>query len=303
MPGTPLITLLTDFGRQDTYVGQMHVVLAALAPQARVIDLTHEIPPQQRVQAAVVFADAVRVCPPGTIHVVVVDPGVGSARRAIAAEIGHWTCIAPDNGVLTAMLDDWPLHRAVELTDRRFHRAERSATFHGRDLFAPVAAHLANGVDLEELGPLLSEPLLRLPLPQPTLVGDTLHGTVLWQDRFGNLITNIRRTDLLAAVDNVDPSEPHRLPTGAPTTADGAAAAESASLSTSSPRWQVEILDQLAQWVECYAAGADRQLLALFGSSERLELSVKNGSAAERFPGCDELTVHCRIASRCRSTT
>jgi len=141
-----LITLLTDFGTQDTFVGVMKGVIKTIVPGAEVIDLTHQIPPQDILAGAFALKTAYRFFPLGTIHVVVVDPGVGSSRRPIAARVGDYTYVAPDNGVLSYVLADQALHKAVTLDKSQFHLSQVSRTFHGRDVFAPVAAHLASGV-------------------------------------------------------------------------------------------------------------------------------------------------------------
>jgi S-adenosylmethionine hydrolase len=244
----PPITLLTDFGLQDTYVAQMHGVIARIAPHVRVIDLTHGVLPQNRIQAAILLADSVPAFPAGTIHVFVVDPGVGSDRRMIAAEIGDWRFVGPDNGVLTAVLDRWPMQRAVSLTNPQYFGAQRSRTFHGRDVFSPVAAHWANGVPLTTFGAAIPDALVRLNLPQPTGGERHIDGEVLYVDRFGNLITNILG-DRLPPTSAVDVTVgPHAI----------------------------------GPVVGCYA---DRpsEPMALLGSSGRVEIAVGNGSAADRL--------------------
>ncbi len=253
-----LIALLTDFGVSDTYVGQMHAVLATGAPTARLIDLTHAIVPQNVVQGACVLADAVEAFPPQTIFLAVVDPGVGSDRRAIAAEIGPWRCVGPDNGLFSGMLERWPLIQAVTLENHAYRRAHVSATFHGRDLFAPAAAALAQGVSLEDLGPPLASPLVTLPtvraVQMKTPAGPSLTGTILWTDHFGNLITSITTADL------------HALG------GDGLGHVESSCDGQLTRRVPV---------VGCYAEALPGTLVALFGSSGRLELAVVGGSAEE----------------------
>ncbi|MBX5489994.1 MAG: SAM-dependent chlorinase/fluorinase [Chloroflexi bacterium] len=204
-----LITLTTDFGLQDHYVGVMKGVIAGIAPQARVIDLCHAVPPQDIARGAYILAASCRYFPAGTVHVAVVDPGVGSARRAIAVEAAGWRWVAPDNGLLGWVFealheaglalgapqgDLWHLGggaRAVVLEAREYQLPDRSQTFHGRDVFAPVAAHLASGVPLERLGP-LTPAIARLPRPVPERTPTGWRGAVLHADRFGNLVTNLR---------------------------------------------------------------------------------------------------------------
>src|SRR5580692_7587559 len=199
---SPLITLTTDFGITDSYVAQMKGAILSIAPDAILIDVTHKIPPQDCAVAAAVLADAVGALPAGTIHLVVVDPGVGTPRRAIAVEArgeqdeAPLRFVAPDNGVLTRVLEARPTVRAVELRERRFWRPTVSQTFHGRDVFGPVAAHWSRGIDIAEFGPPLESPIIKLSLPEPTCEGLTLRGEVIRTDAFGNLITNIPATRL-----------------------------------------------------------------------------------------------------------
>ena len=187
----PPITLMTDFGTEDVYVGVMKGVIAGIAPDARVIDLTHAVGDFNIVEAAFRIRQAHPWFPEGTIHVIVVDPGVGGERRAVAMRAGGHVFVAPDNGVLSSIDADKGHDELVELTNPGFFLPDVSATFHGRDIFAPVAAHIANGTALSELGPAL-ECIQRAPVPEPSMSSDgRIVGTVLWADRFGNLVTNI----------------------------------------------------------------------------------------------------------------
>ena len=191
MADRPIITLLTDFGTADAFVGVMKGVILGMAPQVHLVDLTHEVPPQAVAVAAFLLEAAWREFPPGTIHLVVVDPGVGSSRRALAAAGPHGRFVAPDNGVLSPIVQAGEVTALHALTRSEFFRQPVSRTFHGRDIFAPVAAHLANGVSLAALGPPVTDPVrLDLPRPEP-LPGDGAAGQVLHVDRFGNLITNL----------------------------------------------------------------------------------------------------------------
>jgi S-adenosylmethionine hydrolase len=193
----PLITLTTDFGLTDSYVAQMKGSILTIAPEAVLVDVTHNIPQQDCGAAAAVLADVVGAFPAGTIHLVVVDPGVGTNRRAVAVEVrgdedaADLRFVAPDNGVLTRVLENRSITRAVRLADPRFWRASVSQTFHGRDIFGPVAAHWSLGVDLAEFGPPLDSPLIKLSIPAPISKGGQICGEVIRTDSFGNLITNI----------------------------------------------------------------------------------------------------------------
>jgi S-adenosylmethionine hydrolase len=188
-----LITLLTDFGLRDVYVGVMKGAIATICPTARIIDLTHEIPPQDVYAARFNLLNAVPYFPPHTIHVVVVDPGVGTARRGIAVQTEQGVLVGPDNGVLSGVLDRYGIKRVVELRDRTYWRtSDPSTTFHGRDIFAPIGAHLACGVPLEALGPGLDPTSLeRLNLPPVVDTGQTVQGTIQYIDHFGNCVTTI----------------------------------------------------------------------------------------------------------------
>ncbi len=252
----PCISLLTDFGLQDSYVGQVKGAIAAVNPDAIVVDLTHAIPPQQVWQAAVTLSDSIDAFPPGTIHLAVVDPGVGSTRRAIAAEIGSYRFVCPDNGLLSLVLQRQPLSRAVHLDQPRWWRPTVSGTFHGRDLFAPVAAAWSLGYDLAEFGSSLEGPLQELSVPNYSATQGAdcasmeVHGNVLTVDHFGNLITNIPR---------------------------GAIPPDAAQLT-------IQITNiELAGVVRCYADRSDGECVALFGSADRLEIAVVNGDAARHL--------------------
>ena len=187
MPG--LITLTTDFGLRDPFVGIMKGVVLSICPSARLVDLTHEIPPQDVLAGGLALEAAAPFFPAGTVHLAVVDPGVGTTRRAIAIRAGGFYLVGPDNGLFTFALDGdgWT---AVALTAPEYRLANVSRTFHGRDVFAPAAAYLASGVPLERLGPTVSDPE-RLRRPACRLEDGELVGEVLDADRFGNLRTSI----------------------------------------------------------------------------------------------------------------
>jgi S-adenosylmethionine hydrolase len=195
------ITFLTDFGLTDDFVGTCHGVIKRIAPDAEVIDITHGIAPQQVLQGALVLANTVVYMPEG-VHLAVVDPGVGSARRALALRSGDGRIfVGPDNGLLLPAADRCGgVAEAHELTNSDYALGQVSRTFHGRDLFAPAAAHLALGVELAELGPPIApDALARLDLPEPEIGSSRIHCTVLAIDRFGNVQLNLDRSHSDAA--------------------------------------------------------------------------------------------------------
>jgi S-adenosyl-L-methionine hydrolase (adenosine-forming) len=246
----PVIALLTDFGTRDHYTGSMKGVALSICPDATLVDISHEVPPHDVVTGALELAAAYRYFPPGTIFLVVVDPGVGSSRRGIAVETADYRFIAPDNGVLTAVLNEQPAKRIAELTERKYARPSVSRTFEGRDRFAPAAAWLAKGIDLAALGR-AARTIEKLELPLPVVSDAGLDGQVVRVDRFGNLITNIDRRafDRLAG-------EPLDIRVGS---------------------FQVE------QVVSTYADVPAGGVCALFGSTDHLEIAANGASAAERL--------------------
>jgi S-adenosylmethionine hydrolase len=187
----PTITLLTDFGLTDTFVGVMKGVMLSVCPGATLVDLTHAVPPQDVAAGARALLQAVPFFPRGTVHVAVVDPGVGTARRGLAVGFDGGFLVGPDNGLLAPAMDVLGAVEVVVLDNAAFHLPVVSSTFHGRDVFAPVAAHLARGVPLRALGTPASS-WVRLALPQPGQVGSALVGQVVAVDAFGNLVTNLR---------------------------------------------------------------------------------------------------------------
>jgi len=186
-----IITLTTDFGLSDPFVGIMKGVILGIAPDVQIVDISHDVQAYDVLQAALVIDSAYPYFPDRTVHVVVVDPGVGSARRPIAAISHGQIFIAPDNGALTTVLGD----EVHAITNETVFLSSVSRTFHGRDIFAPAAAHVARGMPVRNLGPSIQD-FIKHPVPQPTRIGDKLLATVLRVDKFGNLITNLRRRDL-----------------------------------------------------------------------------------------------------------
>ncbi|MCS7259520.1 MAG: SAM-dependent chlorinase/fluorinase [Anaerolineae bacterium] len=192
----PVITLTTDFGTSDAYVGVMKGVILTLAPHVTLVDISHAVPPQDVRTAAFLLYQAELFFPADTIHVVVVDPGVGSARRAVAVRTHTGTFVAPDNGVLTYVLHHTFGYTAYHLTRAEYWLPRLSATFHGRDIFAPVAARLANGMPLSRLGEPIDD-LVCLPVSKPEFrTHDEIIAHVLHVDRFGNLILDITADQL-----------------------------------------------------------------------------------------------------------
>jgi S-adenosyl-L-methionine hydrolase (adenosine-forming) len=190
----PLIALMTDFGIEDGYVGVMKGVMAGIVPEARIIDITHAVAPQRVASGAWILAAAYRYFPARTVFVCVVDPGVGSARRAIAIHAGEWYFVGPDNGLFTYVMAEQPVHPAVLLSNTAYHLPQVSATFQGRDIFAPVGAHLARsaGQALPHLGEAIDPATLqRLDITPPVRRGEAIEARIVHVDRFGNLISNV----------------------------------------------------------------------------------------------------------------
>jgi len=238
----PVITLLTDFGHLDPFVGVMKGVIAGICPEANVVDLTHDVPAQDVFAGAFYLERAFRYFPDGTVHVAVVDPGVGTRRAPLAMNAHGHTFVGPDNGLLS-----WVARRvrAVRLNNRAFFRAEISHTFHGRDVFASVAAHLARGVPLESLGP-TQKRIVSLARPKPRKTRYGFSAEVLAVDRFGNLITNL------------EPAHWNAL--GRPRLTVGSFSTERLSHS--------------------YGAARPREIVAVFGGYGLLEIAARDASAA-----------------------
>jgi hypothetical protein len=248
----PLIALLTDFGTRDHYSGVMKGVVLGICPDATLIDVSHDMPPHDIAFAAQELAATYRFFPAGTIFLVVVDPGVGTTRRGLAAEAGERKFVAPDNGVLTAVFQEAPPKRVVELSERRYARPTVSRTFEGRDRFAPAAAFLAKGIHLEAFGRAVSDFHL-LDLPAPELSDAVLRGRVIRVDRFGNIVTNLDRRSC-------------------------------EKLAAGQGGLQLSVRGQaIARLVTTYADLAPGEVGALFGSTDHLECSAQAANAAERL--------------------
>jgi S-adenosyl-L-methionine hydrolase (adenosine-forming) len=191
-PKRPIVAFMTDFGLGDGDVGVLKGVVLGIVPDAHTIDITHDVAPQHIASGAWILAASYRYFPPGTVYVCVVDPGVGSTRRPIAVHAGDWFFVGPDNGLFSYILAEQPVHQTVVLANPAYHLPQLSSTFHGRDIFAPTAAHIARGVPLTELGPAIDPATLqRLDVGLPKREGANISAHILHVDHFGNLITSI----------------------------------------------------------------------------------------------------------------
>lgn len=243
-----IITLTTDFGLSDPFVGMMKGVILGIAPSAQIVDITHEIRSYDILEAAFVIKSSYGYFPEGTIHVVVVDPGVGSSRRPLAAAAGRHMFVAPDNGALSLILFPGAAEISVhQITNQSVFMQPVSKTFHGRDIFAPVAAHLAWGAPLDSMGPRILE-FVRKAIPEPRPVGeDRLIGTVLRVDKFGNIITNVRVGDL-------------------------------------KPGFRIRAADfDIQRLCNSFSDAEPGEFLAIEGSAGYIELALNQGSAADRL--------------------
>src|SRR5579885_398769 len=188
----PVVALMTDFGLGDGDVGVMKGVIAGIAPQAQIIDITHEIAPQNVASAAWILSTAYRYFPVGTVFVCVIDPGVGSSRGAIAVAAGDWFFVGPDNGLFSYIYAQQPVHGAVLLQNPAYQLPQVSSTFHGRDIFAPAGAYLARGVGLQEFGaPVAPAALQRLPIEPPVRRQNSIEASIMHIDQLGKIITSV----------------------------------------------------------------------------------------------------------------
>ena len=255
---TPIVTLLSDFGTRDGFVAAMKGVILEIAPTARLADATHDIAPGDVEAAAFVLHQYWRLFPPGTVHLAVVDPGVGTERRAVALEAEGRYVVAPDNGLITRVMGAVPTARCVEMSAAEYWRSDPSMTFHGRDIFAPAAAHLAAGVPLERLGPAVADPVL-LTLEPPRRTPQEIVGRVAHIDRFGNLITDVPAEWLV----------------------DG---------------WRVSVAGrEVGSLRRTYADVEEGEPLALIGSLGTLEVAARGGSAASQLGAARGDPVTCRV--------
>ena len=251
-----VITLMTDFGIKDGNVGVMKGVIWEICPAAQISDLSHMVQAQNIREAGYILARSVPYFPKGSIHVVVVDPGVGTERRPMAAHIGDWFYVGPDNGTITGSLEraeqaGWQTD-FVELNRPQYWLQNISHVFHGRDIFSPVAAHLANGVPLSELGSYFNDPV-RLELPKPEKTDNSWHGQVIHIDHFGNISTNIRIENL----------------------GDAMKTKENINVRLN----EIEIKGM----VNTFGERPVGELIALIGSTGNLGIAVVNGNAQQRL--------------------
>ena len=248
-----IITLMTDFGIKDGNVGVMKGVIWGICPQAQISDLSHMIGAQNVREASLILSRSTPYFPKGTVHVVVVDPGVGTARRPMAAQIGDWFYVGPDNGTITLLLEraekeNWAC-KFIQLDQMKYWLPNVSYVFHGRDIFSPVAAHLANGVSLSDLGTEFNDPV-RLQLPQPQRIDNGWRGEIIHIDHFGNVASNIRVEDLGDSIQHKD-------------------------------KIMVKIDSiEIKGMVNTFGERAAGEVVALLGSTGNLIVSVVNGNAA-----------------------
>ena len=260
----PIVALLSDFGTRDHYAGTLKAVVLGVCADATLVDIGHEIPAHDVMAGALELVACYRYFPLGTVFLVVVDPGVGSSRRGIAAEAADYRFVAPDNGVLSAVFREAPPKKVVELTERKYARPTVSRTFEGRDRFAPAAGWLAKGIPLTSLGKGVAD-FHVLDLPQPQVDAKQISGEVVRIDRFGNLITNIDRRTF------------EHLSSG------GTIAVRAGT-------------HEIGRVVATYADAPAGELCALFGGTDHLEIAVNAGHAAAHLQLSRGAVVTVRLA-------
>ncbi|WP_136806645.1 SAM hydrolase/SAM-dependent halogenase family protein [Desulfosediminicola flagellatus] len=249
----PLITLTTDFGLTDEYVASMKGVIYTILPEARIVDICHSIPPQDVASASFIFGRAYSYFPHGTVHIIVVDPGVGSARSILAIEAGGQFFIAPDNGTLSAVLERHKNVKLYTISNTKLYRENTTSTFHGRDIMAPVAARVAGGLSLSETGKRIQpEDCVKLDDYTPHVQSDSIHGKVIHIDNFGNICTNITSS----LIKNLGSNQTILIKIG-----------------------DVHIHGLASS----YAVAEPNQPLALYDSHNHLEIAINCGSAAENL--------------------
>lgn len=250
----PIITLLSDFGLKDPYVAEMKAVISTISPEARIIDISHSVDKFNIRMGAFVLASATRYFPKGTIHIAVVDPGVGTKRRGLLVETEHTIYIGPDNGVLMLAARREGISHAYAITNRSLMLSRVSSTFHGRDVFAPAAAHMANGTRASHVGPEVTDYTVPK-FASPSFKGGKLTGEVLHIDDFGNIITNITGRDLKKI----------RVKTGS--------------------HFSIKIGRKVtkAKFSKTYGDASKRTAITLIGSHDFLEMAINQDSAAKKF--------------------
>jgi S-adenosylmethionine hydrolase len=244
-----IITLTTDFGTEDPYVAAMKGVILSINQDILLLDLSHSIPHYNILEGAFFLLNSTRYFPSGTIHVAVIDPGVGSPRRPVSVKTGGQFFVCPDNGLLTLLLRDWPLEEAYIINNKNIIRSEVSETFHGRDIFAPAAAHLSKGLALKEMGESI-DGLITLDIPEPYWSqGNDLMGEIFHFDSFGNGVTNINRKHLKNRKIQSVKVKSHTF----------------------------------SEIMPAYSSVPLYKSLVLWGSSDYLEVSINQGSAREKL--------------------
>ncbi|BCB96417.1 hypothetical protein JZK55_13390 [Dissulfurispira thermophila] len=248
MSNERIITLTTDFGYKDPFVGEMKGVILSINPSVKLVDITHGIKPHSIEEGAFIIASSYKYFPPNTIHIVVVDPGVGSERRPIIVEADNHYFVGPDNGIFSYMVSFAEKSKVFHIKEKKYMLSEYSPTFQGRDIFAPVAAWLSKGIALEEFGYSIDD-FKKIKIPLPEIEGNRISGEIIYIDRFGNAISNIKGTDLYALGE----------------------------------KFLVEIKGMVIQTVKNYSQASNKSLYCLINSSGHLEFFVNMDSASKLF--------------------
>jgi S-adenosylmethionine hydrolase len=242
-----IITLTTDFGTADTYVAAMKGAILSINPQANIVDITHSISPQNIREAAFVFSTAFRYFPRETIHVLIVDPGVGSERKALLVQTESYYFLAPDNGVLSYVFQNERTKHVIQLENQKYFLQSISTTFHGRDIFAPAAANLSLGIPITKFGP-AAEKLVKFPIPEPGISDNQIYAHILHIDHFGNIITDISK--------------------------------EFWNKTMGKKKFSITCgKKKITRLSQTYSEGKSGELIAYFGSSGFLEIAIVNGNA------------------------
>lgn len=246
-----IISLITDFGLKDNFVGVMKAVILKVNPQAKIIDICHEIKPQDITEAAFLLKSSFRYFPEGSVHLAVVDPGVGSERKIVIVKTRNYFFVAPDNGILSPTLENEPPIELIDVTNKTYFLKPISSTFHGRDIFAPIAAYLSRGKSIRSFGRKI-ESFKRLELPRIKMDSENLVGEIIYIDRFGNLISNIDKDNLFNFIKG--------------------------------KRFKICIKNKAIEKISrSYFEGASLKPLALVGSSNYLEIALNSGSARDKL--------------------
>lgn len=264
-----IITITTDFGLRDPYQGAIKGVVLKLNPRANIVDITHLITPGDIVEGAFILSGAAPFFPASTVHLAVVDPGVGTRRRPVLIETARFFFVGPDNGLLSMAAERDGIKRVIELTNKEYFLPEVSETFHGRDIFAPVAAHLALGADPGSFGPLVQE-AHGLESAQPTSEGGLLRGTVIHVDYFGNLITNIRGEYLMEHITRTGPGRVEAAINGR----------------------------RISGLSSTYGSVEKGALAVLIGSSGYMEIALNRGSASKELGAGRGSGVELKVVAR-----